>query len=353
MNMTEQATSVRRIAANGELQGIGISTTDERTYRHLVDHPGLGASEIAAALNVPQHAVRRSLAALEAKGLASRTASTSARYLPTPPASAISVLILQRQQDLERVQLVAASLQERFRAAAEREKAPQLVEVAVGRDAFVQRFEQLQRLARTQVRVFDKPPYADRGPSAPNTVQLEMLGRGIRYRTIYDREALVVPGSYAEIATLAAAGEEARTYKGVPIKLAIADEVIGLMPLRLDEADMAGLVVHPSPLLDALVHEFEMLWERASPVAVAGMRAAFASPKQSNGEETVSVIDPVENEYRETLGLLAAGLKDEAIAQQLGVATRTIARRIRRMMITLGADSRFEAGVEAVRRGWI
>ena len=50
---------------------------------------------------------------------------------------------------------------------------------------------------------------------------------------------------------------------------------------------------------------------------------------------------------------LAAGAKDEQIARTMGLSLRTIRRRIADLMIELGADTRFQAGAEAVRRGWL
>ena len=46
---------------------------------------------------------------------------------------------------------------------------------------------------------------------------------------------------------------------------------------------------------------------------------------------------------------LAAGAKDEQIARTLGLSLRTVRRRVADLMIELGADTRFQAGVEAVR----
>ena len=41
------------------------------------------------------------------------------------------------------------------------------------------------------------------------------------------------------------------------------------------------------------------------------------------------------------------------IARTLGISLRTTRRRVAALMAELGADSRFQAGVEAVRRGWL
>jgi DNA-binding NarL/FixJ family response regulator len=50
---------------------------------------------------------------------------------------------------------------------------------------------------------------------------------------------------------------------------------------------------------------------------------------------------------------LAAGQVDEQIAVRLGIGLRTVRRRVADLMTELGADTRFQAGVEAARRGWI
>ncbi|MCP9963343.1 LuxR C-terminal-related transcriptional regulator [Streptomyces somaliensis] len=51
------------------------------------------------------------------------------------------------------------------------------------------------------------------------------------------------------------------------------------------------------------------------------------------------------------LTLLAAGAKDEAIARRLGCSERTLRRLLASLVAKLGADSRFAAGVQAVRLG--
>jgi len=58
-------------------------------------------------------------------------------------------------------------------------------------------------------------------------------------------------------------------------------------------------------------------------------------------------------DQRLLLGQLAGGAKDEQIARALGLSVRTVRRRVAELLEELGADSRFQAGVEAVRRGWI
>ena len=51
--------------------------------------------------------------------------------------------------------------------------------------------------------------------------------------------------------------------------------------------------------------------------------------------------------------LLASGLKDEAIARQLGIGERTVRRRVAELADRLGARTRMQLGIQAVRQGWL
>ncbi|WP_437115079.1 hypothetical protein [Streptomyces flaveolus] len=51
--------------------------------------------------------------------------------------------------------------------------------------------------------------------------------------------------------------------------------------------------------------------------------------------------------------MLHSGLKDQALARQFGISTRTAARRIAALMRRLDAGTRFQAGpTPAVGDGW-
>jgi len=56
---------------------------------------------------------------------------------------------------------------------------------------------------------------------------------------------------------------------------------------------------------------------------------------------------------RRLLTLLASGMKDEAIAHHLGWSYRTTRRRIADVLSKLRAETRFQAGLHAARRGWL
>ena len=60
-----------------------------------------------------------------------------------------------------------------------------------------------------------------------------------------------------------------------------------------------------------------------------------------------------EARLRQVVTLLAQGLKDDAIARKTSTSVRTVRRLVAAATAALQAESRFQAGVEAVRRGWV
>ncbi len=214
-----------------------------------------------------------------------------------------------------------------------------MVEVMTGRGAVAQRFLQLQNSARREVIGFDKPPYF-LDPKGPNEVELGRLRRGVRYRVIYERSALEVPGMIDLMRHYAAAGEEIRVRSSLPMKLAIGDGRLALIPLNLGEEGREGaLAVHASSLLESLTLLFETLWERSVPVRFSRDGSVTKADEVGLSDEDVEI-----------LTLLASGMKDEAVARHMGMAVRTVRRRIGSLMDMLGASTRFQAGLHAARR---
>jgi len=97
--------------------------------------------------------------------------------------------------------------------------------------------------------------------------------------------------------------------------------------------------VHPSSLLDALSELFEAMWDKAVPLN--------QRPAPDDEDRILTDRD------KDLLGLLAAGTTDETIARTFGWSVRTVRRHIHRIMTMTGAETRFQAGMEATRRGWL
>ena len=121
----------------------------------------------------------------------------------------------------------------------------------------------------------------------------------------------------------------------VPMKLIIADDQRAVLPLDPNDlTDSATLVIHPSGLLTALISIFEALWRTAVPIS---------------GPRHV----PLTDQERMILTLMVSGATDDVIARRLNLSRRTVLRHSGALFDRLGAKTRFQAGVQAARRGWL
>jgi DNA-binding NarL/FixJ family response regulator len=149
---------------------------------------------------------------------------------------------------------------------------------------------------------------------------------------------------------LVSRGEEARVVSSLPIKLTMADRTAAMVSLSLGPDSTDTLYTEAPPLLEALTELFEHHWAGAAPLSGPGSQQSPPSPQPSAPGDQVR--EPTDEE-RNLLALFAAGVKDDAIARQFGVSTRTLRRRIRDLYTELGTTNRFGAGVAAARRNWV
>lgn len=163
----------------------------------------------------------------------------------------------------------------------------------------------------------------------------EAIRQGRRCRAIYPARALEEAPTV--LLERMAVGEEVRIAAQVPSRMAIIGDAGVLLPEVWGENNDRRIRVRQPALQVALAELFEQIWDRAIALAtpVAPARGGL-SPEQSR---------------RLLLEQLATGAKDEQIARVLGLSLRTVRRRVAHLIEDLGVGSRFQAGVEAVRRG--
>lgn len=150
-------------------------------------------------------------------------------------------------------------------------------------------------------------------------------------QTLYRRALLDDDASYDRARQEILRGADVRLLPDPGVDLVVADDHTAIL-----YGDGLALVVHPTPLLDLAVRYFDSAFDRAIPLDRSG--AADQSWR-------------IADEDRELLRLLAAGLKDQAIARRLGIGLRTVVRRIGNLNRALDAETRFQAGHQAARRG--
>ena len=321
-----------------KLNAIGIPPVDGQIYTTLIRHPRTAATDLAEHCGLSTQQVARGLARLTASGLASRVPGRPARYLAAAPDIALGELVAAKAAEMRGTRATIDELMEVFREASRFTHPAELVEVVTGADNISNRVARLHECAREQIRFFDRPPYVD-PPGGNHANEHRRLTDGIRYRVIYDRDAIAIRGRlHNDILVSSAQGEHSRVRPKLPIKMLMADDHIAVIPISSSPHVVdAAYVIHPSGLLDALVTLFEAEWARAVPLAKV---IGHDQPEQSDDAETGTL-----------LTLLAAGQTDAGIARALGWSPRTTQRRIQRLMHKLNATTRFQAGMNAKERG--
>ncbi len=325
------------------LQVLGLTAAEEELYEWLLSHSPAPLDQLDERVADRSWADELAglLLRLEALGLVVRLPDDPPRYQTVSPDVAFEALAVAGERTLARARQRRSDLSTAFRGAAHRQDPVELIEIIHGRRAIAERYRELQRGARREVRAFDAPPYVSRAPQI-NTLELDLLRRGVRYRVLYDRQGLEIPGRLADLEMGLAMGEQARV-TDVPVKLVLSDYPAALLPLQHQSTDIeSSLVVHDSALLEALSALFEMYWDRAIPLRVRNGHAELP-----NAHDAPTAIDS------DLLPLLAAGFTDQAIAMQLNCNERTVRRYLKDMMHRLDAATRFQAGYQAIRRGWL
>jgi len=163
-------------------------------------------------------------------------------------------------------------------------------------------------------------------------------GEAIDIRAIYDHAVLDTPGTLDALRERIIGGEEVRLMGPVHFSTVIVDESAAVVEFsNIDPSGHGSLLVRNKAFVTALVRIMNTLWALAVPMATEMDRDAGGTASRD------AVI----------LKLMASGATDSTITRRLGISHRTVERRVRHLMDSLGAETRFQAGVEAARQGLV
>lgn len=325
----------------GLLAAVGLGDTDERVYFTVLRQPGITSQLLADIVSVSPERLDRCVRRLQERQLLRRDGS---RLVATRPDAAIAALAHRRLAELEELRLQGEQLSDAYRRSLPQQRRMPLVEAISMAPTCGERtfsginvlFDRLMAETQSELLGFDLANCVS-GDKSEIRAEAPVLARGVTIRALYESPSLLVPGRLPLIRRLADMGEQSRIYPKLPLQLYVFDRRVAMLPLtaNLGVPHCTGIVVHDPQLLRLLVALFDAYWERATPL------------------QPVVDAGPPSDEDRPLLMLLAAGLKDELIAAELGLSIKTTRRRISRTLARLGVSTRFQAGVEASRRGWV
>ncbi|MFF7469626.1 LuxR C-terminal-related transcriptional regulator [Streptomyces sp. NPDC008092] len=156
--------------------------------------------------------------------------------------------------------------------------------------------------------------------------------RGVVVRSLYGECYFKSPNGAKHLRSLSALGVGVRLMGSVPLRIIVSDS---LVMFSVPEDD--GLVVlRPAVITDAARRVLEHWWITATPL-----------------DDLVRLPDAPTPQEQAILRLMAAGVRDDVIAREIGVSIRTLRRSLTALLDKLGAENRFQAGIKAVTRGWL
>jgi len=324
-----------------ELTALGLSDDAESVYLALLTRNPALLAERKQSLGKAHY--RRAVESLLDCRLI--TTAEAGDLKPMSPVVALEALIEKRGQDLvdhHREILACRSAIDRFHQLYDQARDVEVgdadpdVQQVFGLEAIRESLAELAFFARTTVMsVQPGGPQSAEAIEASRPLDHRAIGRGLEMRVVHERAVLGDELNRGFLRELTELGVQARVSDSDLDRMVIFDNEVAVVPHDPHDSRAGALIVRQAGLVSGFVGLFERLWELSEEL-----------PWESAED------GPAELESQ-ILKFLAEGATDEQIARELTISVRHLRRHISQLMGRLEAGSRFEAGVEASRRGWI
>ncbi|GAA1971454.1 helix-turn-helix transcriptional regulator [Catenulispora subtropica] len=328
------------------METLGLDAVAQAVYTAMLGDPEAGVDSLVSILGVEESQVRTALDQLAKLALLRQSREQPDRLVPVPPEVGLQLLIRRQEEELA----TRGWAIEQTRAAAERivveRTERQAAEIGSGDtehltnlDAIQDRLDAMVAGAGTEVlSLIPGSAVPAETLEAAKTADAVILGRGVNCRIVYQDAIRNHPPTLAYGQWLTENGAQVRTTPVLAQRLLIVDRSAAALPLDPDDP-WAGRVHTTNPgLVHQLITLFEQTWAAATPLA---------EPRPMENATGLTSME------RALLQMLAAGSTDDAAAKRLGVSGRTVRRIMAELMERLDAESRFEAGIMAAKRGWL
>ncbi|WP_156727726.1 helix-turn-helix transcriptional regulator [Streptomyces apocyni] len=323
---------------------LGLGPVAEAVYRAMLARPDDSVKEMADRLGLPDADVRAALDSLTQLTLVRSSPDTSLGARAVSPPLGMQILlssqeaeVAAQQQRLEKTRIAAAQL---------------IADYAHVQSAIpgleLQYVEGVQAI-RDYLELFNsevQEEFLTFAPGGPQTVEnmeaskplnLQLLGRGVRMRTIYVDSIRRDGPTLAHANWLQEQGASVRTVPALPNRMILIDQRMALVAADANDTSAGAYIVSGPGLLAMLSTLFDYIWQEATPLSEPPPPAPSGLPRAQE----------------EAMRLMAQGRTDESIARSLGVSVRTARRLTNGVITSLDARNRFQAGVHAVQRGYL
>lgn len=261
-----------------ELKTLGLNSYEAKVYLALLERDSLSVSEISRLSLVPRARTYDILDTLLAGGLAILKPGRLKKYSAADPDSFGEKLTIQNEKRYghlkKRIDNVTLTLKGKFKSSVTGKggNSDPLDYIEIIKDPFQmhRRFLELFKAAKNEILGFSKRPYSIPDDKVPEQEegQVKSLQQGVSVRAIYETplEKEDIEWRLRLIGEQVERGEKARVISHLPMKMAIFDEKIVMLPLKdpvsIGTSFTAQIIEH-TDLAKSLKMLFEHVWEQA------------------------------------------------------------------------------------------
>ncbi|GAB2701825.1 helix-turn-helix transcriptional regulator [Kitasatospora kifunensis] len=317
-------------------------------YRQLRNDPTLDVPSLCAKAGLEPASVQQATELLVEIGLLPSTQPPCGTRAVTSIEKALNHLARQAEQSAvewtqetvrlrKAIRLLTTELADQYQT--QLSLAP--AELIVGMARISEVLEDCTDLAQDEVLSMHPGPVVESRSKARLERNRRVLDRGVGMRTVHLTSTARLPHGLALLEEMQSTGVRVRLAPTIPFRLIVIDDVMAFTPSFDIEAEPTALVTRGPVITRLLRRVFEHCWQSAVELG------AQAPPEQSAND------GPLTSQQSCLLRLMNAGMKDEAVARELGVSIRTLRRLMTDLMEKLNAGTRFQAGVRAEQLGWL
>ncbi|MEV4603168.1 hypothetical protein AB0K15_37945 [Amycolatopsis sp. NPDC049253] len=336
----------REVHAAGDLADLVAQLTPDAVllYKLAVGHPAWTIAEASTQLGFDESYLRELIGSLKDLMLLRPSLDPNRQYDAIGPDSAVSALLTSEEAELRRREAAQEAVRRELLALLPtyfeaRQVRRQAEAIDVVEDVAMVRhlLADLARRCSREVHIAHPGSgMAEDQLSRSLGRDLMVLERGVVMRSMLQHSARQHVPTQRYVAAVTKRGAHVRTTPIVPRRLIVFDREVALLPPVDGDPKGGAVIVREPAVVSHMLDAFELLWHAARPFPVL------------EADDAGETLDEV---TQSILVQMAAGAKDEVIARRLGISVRTCRRYIADLTNSLGAQSRFQAGVLAHQRG--
>ena len=256
------------------MTALGLNAYEASVYMALLGRPELASADIARRAGVPRQRVYDVLGSLVSKGLCLARDTVPRTYIAVDPRIALDLLVQDRTAALEKqraearalAELLTAQLAPVFAAGRGQNDPLAYVEVLSGPSRIAHRALALAEAAKKSVNSCIKRPII-LSHEQNMTFMKAPLGRGIRYRALFDAESMEDAEFLGWMNQFGGLGLETRITTELPLKMQAFDDEVVLISMQDPtggEPSFTAVAIHNRGAVAMFNLAFEHLWANAT-----------------------------------------------------------------------------------------